>query len=120
MKTLKYQTIEIKEFPLTPDYSGDPFTEYEEYIKSIKERDKDILTYRDEKIGKDYYLPNYPQCTNIPIGNNGEKAFYRISQRYYSRDNMKRILISEHDENEPITAIFQIAIIPTCEQKKTK
>lgn len=118
-KLLHYKTIEIIDFPLKIKYTDNPFTEYIEFVNGISARNKDILAYRDEKIGKKYNLFDYPQRVNLPNGIDGRKIFYRVSQRYYSPDNTKRILISGNEESDVITAIFQIAINPTSEQNTT-
>lgn len=119
-KLLHYKTIEIIDFPLKIKYTDNPFTEYDEFVNGISARNKDILAYRNEKIGKKYYLFDYPQRVNLPNDIDGGKVFYRISQRYCSLDNTKRILISGNEESDVITAIFQVAVNPTSEQNMTK
>lgn len=109
IKRPKYETIEVVEFPLNPQYSGNPFTEADEYDAAVTKREQDISTYRDEKIEKRYNLYDFPVRTNIPVGNSGARAFFHVSQRYYARDNRQRILIAGNEESDVITVIFQTA-----------
>ena len=113
MKTLpKYTTIEIKEFPLEPDYSGDPLSELTEFTDAIIKREQDILTYRDDKIGGTCNPSDIPLRICIRDDNTGKRNFLRISRQYYAPDNNSRILISGDEESDLITVFFQKAINP--------
>lgn len=116
----KYETVELKEFPLKPDFSGNPFFELKEYEHAVTQREKDISAYLDETVGKKRYRLDYPDRTNFRLHNTGERIFLRISRGYYSPDNSQRILISEQWDETLIYAVFQKAKEPTFAQRKTK
>ena len=111
----KYKTIEVKEFPLCPNYSGDPFSEYKEYCQAIEQREKDVYNYYAEKLGAKRFICDYPKRTTVII--NGKRAYFHISTAHYSADTKYRVLISNNDINDDITVIFQTAIEKNAERK---
>ena len=116
----KYETVEVKEFPLEPDYSGDPIFEQEEFEDAATQREKDISAYLCEKASKKWIEIDYPDRTNFRSDNSGGRIFLRISRGYYAPDNSQRILILGEKYSPLVYVVFQKATEPTSEQKKIK
>lgn len=103
----KYTTIEVKEFPLNPDYSGDTFSEYQEFCAARRKRDQNVYEYCVNKLGKNKVIRDYPTRMTVVI--DGVRTYYHIESAHYSADTKQRVLISANELYDEITAIYQIA-----------
>ena len=79
----KYTTIEVKEFPLNPDYSGDALNEYHEFCAARRKRDQNVYEYCVNKLGKNKVIRDYPTRMTVVI--DGVRTYYHIESAHYSR-----------------------------------
>lgn len=109
IKLPKYKTIEIKTFEFSPKYSGDPFSERDEFIEEFKNVQRNIWTYALDKVGESFDIREYPTRMTVK-SDDGERIYFHVSRVYYSVCNTRRVLVSKDDLNGDVLTVFQIAI----------
>lgn len=103
----KYKTIEVKTFPLAPDYSGDPIFEFREFTAAFEKRSIELYHYITSRLSANYSISDYPTRTNFLLPNE-ERVYIHVSTVYVSPDDTLRILMSgDPDEPDDVELFLQ-------------